>query len=818
MDLGGASVAHRPAPAPQTTRSADEPRCRSPHRHSLYVCRRYMPLCVSACQPPAPRGGERRLARVPGRRKSEETSRLYIALRLIAAAGLAGALLSTPPTQAEARSPLTAWADGVSESADALARGELSRAEASARAAASALPDGEAGARANLALGLSLLRLDRPADAARALERSLPRLGSPSLASLASFELARALAGSGRPAAAAAIFGDLAARAKGDRARRARWAEPEALLRSGAATRAARTWELLLAAEPGASLAVAGRKGLADALWAAGEIARAISLYRGLWIDNPADPASFAAERALEDGRRRGLPIPDAAPDERIARAARLLELALPREAVSTLDGLHDETAGPQARVHLRLLRALAFVQLGRRDEASLLAREVAVAPAGTQGTRAGAELVLARVAARSGNLEEAVERYGQLSREGAVDIPGVPPSQARALPEEAGYLAAWLLYDAKLYGRALEALRAYARSHPGARRLEDARWFEAWSLERMGRRDEARRAMERLARGPLGAAALDWEAQLTPAREGRRALLRKVSATAPGSWYALLAAGWLRSWGERPVPLPVVTEPAPPDGPGRGEEADALGRAAALLGAGLPADAVAELRAMKVRGRETAWRIAQLANAAGDAELPFRMARDHLSPSRRALRWLYPKAFPDVLPRAAAQARVDPYLYLALMRRESGFRVDVRSPAGAVGLVQLIPPTAERIATLYGLAHDATAGPGLELDRPDVSIPIGAVYLSLLTERFRDTAPVLAAYNAGPSAAAVWARAGSGKPLERWVEEISFRETRHYVKNVSADAAVYRALWEGGPLAIDPRRPVPGPGEGVGF
>jgi soluble lytic murein transglycosylase len=103
-------------------------------------------------------------------------------------------------------------------------------------------------------------------------------------------------------------------------------------------------------------------------------------------------------------------------------------------------------------------------------------------------------------------------------------------------------------------------------------------------------------------------------------------------------------------------------------------------------------------------------------------------------------------------------------------------------------------------------------------LEEPSVSVPLGAAYLALLSDRFRDPAVVLAAYNAGPRQAARWARDRGGVPLDEWVEGIPFRETRRYVKNVLADAAVYRSLWRGGTLSVDGSREVPRPAGGVGF
>ncbi len=147
-------------------------------------------------------------------------------------------------------------------------------------------------------------------------------------------------------------------------------------------------------------------------------------------------------------------------------------------------------------------------------------------------------------------------------------------------------------------------------------------------------------------------------------------------------------------------------------------------------------------------------------------------------------------------------------------MRRESGFRADARSAAGAEGLLQLRPATAERLAALLGMP----AGVGARLRDPETAIPLGAHYLGLLVERFGEPALAVAAYNAGPAPVAGWATARSGMALDAWIESIPYRETRQYVKVVLAEWDTYRAIaGEPGP-ALDPDRPVAPAPRGVAF
>jgi soluble lytic murein transglycosylase len=204
---------------------------------------------------------------------------------------------------------------------------------------------------------------------------------------------------------------------------------------------------------------------------------------------------------------------------------------------------------------------------------------------------------------------------------------------------------------------------------------------------------------------------------------------------------------------------------------------------------------------------------VAELAAFAGDADLPFRVARDLLGASPRTRRWLYPAPLPDRLPALALEAAVDADLVRAVVRRESSFRPDARSAAGAVGLMQLIAPTADRLALVAGLRRP----PSPRLAEPDLNAGLGAHYLALLVDRFGDEAVAVAAYNAGPRAAAGWARDRTGQPLDEWVEAIPYKETRAYVKAVLAAREAYRRLGGLAP-ALDPARPVPAPGDGAGF
>ncbi len=131
----------------------------------------------------------------------------------------------------------------------------------------------------------------------------------------------------------------------------------------------------------------------------------------------------------------------------------------------------------------------------------------------------------------------------------------------------------------------------------------------------------------------------------------------------------------------------------------------------------------------------------------------------------------------------------VDPAWVYAVIRQESAFRADARSPAGALGLMQVMPATGRQIAREL---RDDSANPPLL--QPDVNIRYGVHYLGRMLERLQDN-PVLAtaAYNAGPNRVAQWLPTSEALPADVWAETIPYRETRTYVQRVLEYAIVYQ-------------------------
>ena len=154
----------------------------------------------------------------------------------------------------------------------------------------------------------------------------------------------------------------------------------------------------------------------------------------------------------------------------------------------------------------------------------------------------------------------------------------------------------------------------------------------------------------------------------------------------------------------------------------------------------------------------------------------------------------VYPTPFSEVVQLAEVTHGLPLGLLYAVMRQESAFRVDAVSPARAVGLLQLMPDTALRVANELGV----DANPR-RLALPGPNVELGAYYLRKVFDTFGGSVSLaVAAYNAGPRAVSRWLSTGENLPLDVWVARIPLAETRGYVARVVGNLARYGYLRQG--------------------
>ncbi len=149
-----------------------------------------------------------------------------------------------------------------------------------------------------------------------------------------------------------------------------------------------------------------------------------------------------------------------------------------------------------------------------------------------------------------------------------------------------------------------------------------------------------------------------------------------------------------------------------------------------------------------------------------------------------------FPLAHQNTIQNHAQHRHIPTEFIYAIIRQESTFRNDVVSMAGAIGLMQLMPKTAQKIAKKEHLGFTNKQ----QLLIAEKNIDLGVAYLEELAKHFHHH-PLLmaAAYNAGPTQVNRWLASATNLPIDVWIETLSWVETRNYLKNIVAFYAVYQ-------------------------
>ena len=168
----------------------------------------------------------------------------------------------------------------------------------------------------------------------------------------------------------------------------------------------------------------------------------------------------------------------------------------------------------------------------------------------------------------------------------------------------------------------------------------------------------------------------------------------------------------------------------------------------------------------------------------------------------------LYSLRFPlhhdDAIRRESARNAIDPAWVAAEIRAESIFNPKARSPANAMGLMQVLPATGASVAKTIGLTN---YGGAASLYDADTNIAIGTAYLRQLMNKYEGLPYVtIAAYNAGPTPTARWQSQRPGFDPDIWIETISYKETREYVARILAFSVIYDWRLNGDALPVTDR------------
>ncbi|WP_338044779.1 lytic transglycosylase domain-containing protein [Paenibacillus lignilyticus] len=155
---------------------------------------------------------------------------------------------------------------------------------------------------------------------------------------------------------------------------------------------------------------------------------------------------------------------------------------------------------------------------------------------------------------------------------------------------------------------------------------------------------------------------------------------------------------------------------------------------------------------------------------------------------------WMYPVHFREDIVISADNYKLEPHLVAAIIRVETNYKTGVVSRKGAIGVMQLMPDTANWIIQKGGFGKISTEAIS---NRADVSIEIGAWYLNALNQQFDGNMyTVIAAYNAGPGNVSRWLADGTWDGKLETVDQVPFGETRHYIQRVIYYYNKYKTLY----------------------
>ena len=532
---------------------------------------------------------------------------------------------------------------------------------------------------------------------------------------------------------------------------------------------------------------------LGVALERAGDVSGSIAAHRRVYFDYPLSPDAAASGDVLNR-----LGALDADFDGRLARErARADALYGARRwapARTAYSRVYDLAEG-EARTSAALRVAATDVQLKQYRSAVERLR-----PLAAEGPhQAEARLHLALAARGLGQMDD----YERGVRELVTAFPDSPYTE-----EALNVLATSFIRDDDDAGAAA-VFGEMVQLFPAGRFAERAAWKAGWWAYRQGAMADAVRFFEAGAanfpRSDYRPSWLYWSARAKEQLGDAAGATSRYTLAATdyhNSYYGRLA---LRRLG-RPSVTPSIAESAsvrvaaPPTQP----------QIALLLSLGLHDLVLSETQFARRMWGESPALVATSALAqhrAGRLRLginamkrayPQYLAAGGESLPPEVLRVLFPLDYWPLLEAGAAKHGLDKYLVAALAAQESTFDAAIRSSAGAIGLMQIMPSTGRGFARRMGIRPFSTA----RLTDPAVNAAIGTQYLADLMQQFGGAPYVLAAYNAGEHRVVRWKSERPALPEDEWVDDIPFPETQNYVKRILGTAEDYRRLYGGGVLA----------------
>jgi soluble lytic murein transglycosylase len=536
------------------------------------------------------------------------------------------------------------------------------------------------------------------------------------------------------------------------------------------------------------------------AMFRIAEVAHTADAYHALAVAHPSHPlAALAEQRMIELG---GAPL---TPADRIERAKQLTAAHLWDQAIAELALVPDTGISDTLAAQRDYWTGTTLFEMRRRygDAGKLLLGVYAKLPNAAEAMFHGA-----RALSRADDDDGAISWYHKV-------VAAYPHTPYAA---EAQFLSGWLEFNRGHYKAAIGPLEDSLARYPSGKWVDDSLWFLGMSHYFLGEWDAARDKLAALSKrkGALeGGKGEYWLARIDQRLDHRDAAVDGYKATVsryPFSWYALLARSRLAALGVKIGPF--GDGDLKPRGPKLAATVDEtlatdplIERADELIAAGMGVDAGDELARNErsfLNHHDKAAAFAMLLDRyrkAGNYNRPWMLAVSYSGaaldgpPESDAERWwqnAYPRAYRELVEKNQTLGNnPDGYLY-SIMRKESGFDPHDLSYADAQGLLQMIPPTTQRVARTLGIPYD----PG-KLYEPEYNIETGSWYIGHLLAKFKTQIPIGAgSFNSGPRPVMKWLDTNGDRDIDELVELVPYTQTREYMKKVTENYARYRYLY----------------------
>ncbi len=731
--------------------------------------------------------------------------------------------------------------EALKRAIDAYKAGSSETALQTARLIAETFPGTDWERRARFLCEQILIQMDRAEEADAAMltvVRDYPSLGDYALVLLADYHFSKS-----RFTQAAALYGQVAGRYPASSlVVRSRIRQGQALLLASAFPQAADVLESVIQQYPRSEFAPDAAMSLGQALLADSRPDEAARVYHDIRVRYPGTAADQDAARILDWLSASAIDVPGWTADEWYERGKSLFRAAQYDKATEAFTKILEQDPQSPHRPEVLLRTGTSLFWSGRRSDAvSVLEKMLKEYPRDEHVSEA--RYWLGRSWSKLGEREKATAALQKIL-----------DSQADSeWADDALFMLGNIYRDANDMKKALRFYSRLAADYPDSKFADSSVWWNAWAYYRAGEYGKADRTLQQLIdrypRSFLVHQARYWRGRIAektgdPAKAAEQyALVLKHGAY---TYYGYRAAERMARTRVAKVEAVKASldaghgceegacpeEPAMSFDPGDAppvytEEArqvltaePSFKKSLELMQLDMKREAAAELwynQDRLARRPGTVIGLSKTYYELGDYHrslvLVLRNYERYLDTERPRTSpdlWLlaYPQGYWNSILSYSRKYGQDPYFIAAIIREESQFRMEALSPAGARGVMQVMPSTGKWIAQAIKLtAFDAS-----KLFESDTAINLGTWYIGFLMKRFGgDPLYVAAAYNAGPDAVASWTgKGGIAGERDEFVESIPFAETRGYVKKVLRNYAEYKRIY-GKPVKVQQSSTDPG-------